>query len=69
MIDCLQEAFKYIFTTIKLHRIEANIIPSNQPSIHLIKKLNFIEEGYTREYLHINGHWEDHIRYALINPY
>lgn len=67
MVECLQEAISYIFSVLNLHRIEANIIPSNQPSIQLIKKLGFIEEGCAREYIHMNGHWEDHIRFSCIN--
>lgn len=67
MMECLKETCKYVFSELTLHRIEANIIPTNYPSIHLIKKSGFIEEGYAREYLHINGRWEDHIRFALID--
>ena len=66
MYECLSETFKYIFINLKLHRIEANIITSNLPSINLIKKLGFIEEGYAREYLNMNGQWHDHIRFSLI---
>lgn len=67
MFESLQMAIKYVFSEIKLHRIEANIIPINTPSMQLVKKLGFIEEGYAKEYLLINGRWEDHIRFALIN--
>jgi ribosomal-protein-alanine N-acetyltransferase len=67
MLKCLKESFRYIFSILKLHRIEANIIPSNGPSLNLIKKLGFIEEGYAKEYLNINGKWEDHIRYSLLS--
>lgn len=66
MYEALSASFKYIFTKLKLHRIEANIIPSNLPSINLIKKLGFFEEGYARQYLNINGQWHDHIRFSLI---
>ncbi len=66
MYEALSASFKYIFTNLKLHRIEANIIPSNIASINLIKKLGFIEEGHVRQYLNINGKWHDHIRFSLI---
>lgn len=51
-----------------LHRIEANILPSNQASIRLIKRLNFIYEGLEHEAAEINHRWEDLYRFARINP-
>ena len=33
----------------------------------LINKLGFVEEGFSAKYLMINGQWEDHYRYALVN--
>ena len=35
----------FIFTELKLHRIEAYVTPDNNASIHLLKKLEFTEEG------------------------
>lgn len=53
------------FTTLKLHRIEANIQPDNLASINLVKRLGFTNEGFSRQYLKINGKWRDHQRWAL----
>ncbi|MBC8163199.1 MAG: GNAT family N-acetyltransferase [Roseiflexaceae bacterium] len=57
----------YSFTTLELHRIEANIMPHNAASIRVIEKLGFEREGLSRQYLRINGVWEDHYRYGLLN--
>jgi RimJ/RimL family protein N-acetyltransferase len=27
-----------------------------------------VEEGYAREYLRINGSWQDHVLYGLLKP-
>lgn len=49
-----------------LRRIEAACMPSNQPSIHLLEACGFTREGYSREYLCINGVWEDHLLFARL---
>lgn len=48
-----------------LHRVEINIRPENLPSIRVVEKLGFREEGLRLRYLHINGQWRDHLSYAL----
>lgn len=58
---------KYVFSEIKLHRIEANIMPSNTASIGLVEKLGFVNEGLAKKYLKIDGNWEDHLHYVLLN--
>lgn len=58
---------KYMFTEKKLHRIEANIIPRNIASIKTIEKAGFTYEGISKKYLKINGVWEDHLHYVLLN--
>ena len=50
-----------------MHRIMANYMPHNQRSGNLLKKLGFVVEGYARDYLLINGKWEDHILTSLNN--
>lgn len=67
MFEALNKAIQYMFTVEKLHRIEANIMPYNDKSIALIEKLGFVKEGFSPKYLKINGKWENHLRYALIN--
>ncbi len=56
---------KEIFTSLNLHRIEANIQPENQKSIRLVEANGFKQEGYSPRYLKINHEWRDHIRFAL----
>jgi ribosomal-protein-alanine N-acetyltransferase len=48
-----------------LHRIEVNIRPENKPSRRVVEKLGFREEAYHQRYMHIDGHWRDHLGYAL----
>ena len=67
MYEALKAAIEFMFTTFTLHRIQANYIPRNERSGKLLRKLGFTVEGYARDYLKINGKWEDHILTAKIN--
>ena len=58
---------KIAFEEINLHRLEANIQPDNIASKSLVKKANFIKEGYSVGYLKICNQWRDHERWAIIN--
>ena len=55
----------YCFQTLGLHRMEINIRPENGPSLRVVEKLGFRDEGYRPRYLHINGEWADHRSFAL----
>ena len=53
------------FTTLGLHRLEANVQPKNERSKGLVKSLGFRREGCSLRYLQIDGKWCDHERYAI----
>ncbi|GAC1646827.1 MAG: GNAT family protein [Herpetosiphon sp.] len=54
------------FMTLRLHRLEANIQPSNVPSIRVVRRAGFTLEGYSRRYLKVGGRWRDHERWAIL---
>ena len=54
-----------VFRRHGLHRVEANIQPSNIASIRLVRRLGFRKEGLSRRYLKIAGRWRDHERWAV----
>jgi ribosomal-protein-alanine N-acetyltransferase len=57
----------FAFEALRLHRLEAACIPGNQASVRLLEKTGFTREGYARQYLCINGIWQDHLLFARIN--
>jgi ribosomal-protein-alanine N-acetyltransferase len=69
MFEAISRANQFVFEELKLNRIEANIIPRNESSVSLIKKLGFVQEGYSKKYLKINDVWEDHVRFAKLNEH
>lgn len=68
MKEALREVLKYAFEARNLHRITANYMPRNERSGRLLRSLGFLVEGYARDYLLIDGKWEDHVMTALTNP-
>ena len=62
----LRTVIRHAFSTLRLHRLEANIQPGNRPSIALVKSCGFRKEGLSRRYLKIGGRWRDHERWAIL---
>ena len=66
MAAAVMALIPFSFGTLRLHRLEAACIPTNVASIRLLEKTGFTREGFAREYLCINGTWQDHLLYALL---
>lgn len=58
-------ATDHCFRVLGLHRMEINIRPENRPSLRVVQKLGFREEGLRKRYLHIAGSWADHLSFAI----
>jgi len=56
---------RYAFEELDLHRVEAVIVPRNDRSRRVARKLELREEGMSERFLQIQGVWEDHVRYAI----
>jgi ribosomal-protein-alanine N-acetyltransferase len=58
-------AFDHAVTTCELHRLEVAIRPENGPSLRVVQKLGFRDEGLRPRFLHVAGEWADHRIFAL----
>jgi len=58
----------YAFEELSLNRIMANYMPRNKRSAALFDTLGFACEGRAKNYLFINGKWEDHVLTSLLKP-
>jgi len=68
MTEAIEAVIKFAFDNLHLHRVMANVIPENERSQRLLRRLGFEFEGRAREYLLLDGRWRDHILTAKLNP-
>jgi ribosomal-protein-alanine N-acetyltransferase len=67
MTMAVRAVVPFVFDSLELHRLEAACLPTNTASIKLLEKTGFRHEGLARRYLRINGIWQDHLLYALLD--
>jgi len=58
--------FRFAFSELGLHRLQANVQPGNERSVALLRATGWHEEGYARRYLKIGGRWRDHLMFAIL---
>jgi ribosomal-protein-alanine N-acetyltransferase len=68
MTEAIPPALKYVFDELNMHRVTASYLPHNVRSAALLKRLGFVVEGYARDYLMIDGKWQDHVITGIVNP-
>lgn len=66
MSRAVRAVAEFAFSSLRLHRVEASCLPSNVPSIRLLERIGFRREGYARAFLRINGVWQDHLLFGLL---
>ena len=67
MGEAVQLMLSFAFDTLRLHRIEAACLPSNEASRAVLLKAGFTQEGLARRYLRINGEWRDHLTFGILH--
>jgi [ribosomal protein S5]-alanine N-acetyltransferase len=66
MTEGLARVVRHAFGRLGLHRLEANIQPTNLASRRLVQRLGFTREGLSPRYLKVAGAWRDHERWAIL---
>ncbi len=66
MTDALAAILTFALNDLGLHRVEAACLPNNAASKALLIRSGFREEGYARDYLRIDGRWQDHVLFAIL---
>ena len=66
MSEALRAMLAYGFETLKLNRIEALVMPENEASATLLRRLGFSEEGVLREYAYFKGEYHDLRFFSLL---
>ena len=66
MSEGMALALDVAFRQMKLHRVEANIQPTNLRSVALAESSGFTREGFSPRYVKIGGRWRDHLRFAML---
>lgn len=65
--EAVREVVNFAFNILRLHRIEAQVMPRNARSLRVMEKLGFEKEGLAHRCLEVNNKWEDHYTFALLN--
>ncbi len=68
MYQALVAVIHFAFTTLGLHRIEADVDPDNAGSLGVLEKLGFEREGLFRDRWLLNDGWVDSVMLGLLNP-
>lgn len=66
MHEALTALAAYAFTTLDLHRLEADIDPRNTGSARTLERLGFQKEGHLRERWIVDGEISDTVWYGLL---
>lgn len=68
MTEAVRYVVRHAFEVLVLHRIEAGVMPHNEPSLRVLEKAGFLREGLSRRNVQIDGRWRDHVLLAILNP-
>jgi [ribosomal protein S5]-alanine N-acetyltransferase len=56
------------FGELGLHRVEAGTLLHNAASQRVLERNGFVRFGLAPQYLRIQGRWQDHVLFQVLNP-
>jgi diamine N-acetyltransferase len=66
--EALELLTEYAFNKLDMHQLFANIAADNVSSLEMFKKCGFVMIGIKKEWLNVNGSWNDECLLQLIKP-
>ncbi|PLS15345.1 hypothetical protein CVD28_23770 [Bacillus sp. M6-12] len=64
--EAVQLCLHFAFRECRLHRVQAGVMPINNPSMRVLEKNGIRQEGLAKRYLKLNDDvWADHNIYAI----
>lgn len=66
MSEALEAVIVYGFEKLRLNRLEALVGASNGPSLRLLEKNRFLQEGILRQHIFLEDHFEDSILFSRL---
>ena len=68
MSEALLAGCDFMFKYFRLHRIEADILPTNERSLRCVEHCGFEKMGYNVKFMEIDGKYRDHVMMVKLNP-
>ncbi len=68
MTEAVRAICAHAFDVLRLHRVSASYMPTNDRSGRVLRRVGFVVVGYARDYLFIDGAWRDHVLTQLMDP-
>ncbi len=65
MTEAVRLATSFAFEGVRLHRVQAAVMPTNLGSVRVLDKAGYRREGLAERYLQIGGRWEDHLLFGV----
>lgn len=66
MTEAVGCVLDFAFGQLGLNRVEAACLERNEASRRLLERCGFTREGLARDYLKIDGRWQDHVTFAIL---
>lgn len=65
--DVVRLLVEFGFQVLRLHTIEAQVLPDNSASRKVLEKVGFHQEGYFKENIFFNGKFHDTVFYSILD--
>jgi RimJ/RimL family protein N-acetyltransferase len=65
-LEAARAVIEFAFTICGFHKIIATVTAGNDPSVKLLEKAGFVQEGRLRDNFKLGGEWYDDLKFGLL---